>query len=219
MPPAPLITLAKSLERWLAAFGVFPRTTCKALAGIRGYLGDYVKALAHRQKDWPVHPSFPCLTEKEGDAGSLADPYFLQDFFVAKKIFERNPRRHVDVGSRIDGFVAHVALFRPIEVMDIRPARSFDPNVRFVQVDVSDPEKVPENYTDSLSCLHALEHFGLGRYGDPLLADGWKRGIQSFSRLLQPQGRLYLSVPIGRQRIEFNAHRIFGPTPSSMRHV
>jgi hypothetical protein len=125
----------------------------------------------------------------------------------------------VDVGSRIDGFVAHVALFRPIEVMDIRPARSFDPNVRFVQVDVSDPEKVPENYTDSLSCLHALEHFGLGRYGDPLLADGWKRGIQSFSRLLQPQGRLYLSVPIGRQRIEFNAHRIFGPTPSSMRHV
>ena len=39
------------------------------------------------------------------------DAYFHQDFVVARKIFERNPRLHIDVGSRVDGFVAHVATF------------------------------------------------------------------------------------------------------------
>jgi hypothetical protein len=63
---------------------------------------------------------------------------------------------------------------------------------------------------DSLSCLHALEHFGLGRYGDPVRFDGHLRGFANLARMLQPEGTLYLSVPIGAQRIEFNAHRVFG---------
>ena len=29
--------------------------------------------------------------------------------------------------------------------------------------------------------------------------------------LLQPGGTFYLSTPIGRQRVEFNAHRVFNP--------
>ena len=73
-------------------------------------------------------------------------------------------------------------------------------------------EPIPESltdYCDSLSCLHALEHFGLGRYGDPVRWDGHLRGLDNLHRVLRSGGRLYLSVPIGPQRIEFNAHRVF----------
>jgi hypothetical protein len=64
-------------------------------------------------------------------------------------------------------------------------------------------------YCRSLSCLHALEHFGLGRYGDPVSYEGHLTGLANLTLMLQTGGRLYLSVPIGPQRIEFNAHRVF----------
>jgi len=62
---------------------------------------------------------------------------------------------------------------------------------------------------DSLSCLHAVEHFGLGRYGDPVRYDGYALGLDNLYRMLKEGGKFYVSVPIGPQRIEFNAHRVF----------
>jgi hypothetical protein len=64
---------------------------------------------------------------------------------------------------------------------------------------------------DSVSCLHALEHFGLGRYGDALDSQGHARGFGNLARMTAPGGRLYLSVPIGRPRVLFNANRIIDP--------
>jgi SAM-dependent methyltransferase len=66
-----------------------------------------------------------------------------------------------------------------------------------------------ENFCDSVSCLHAIEHFGLGRYGDNLDYYGHLKGLENIYKLLKPGGKLYLSVPIGPQRIEFDAHRVF----------
>ncbi|MBM4100538.1 MAG: DUF268 domain-containing protein [Planctomycetes bacterium] len=135
--------------------------------------------------------------------------YFHQDLHVAQRIFLANPRRHIDVGSRIDGFVAHVASFRPIEIFDIRPATGTVPNVSVHQADLSETERVPEAICDSLSCLHALEHFGLGRYGDSIDPVGHEHGLSSLIRMLEPGGTLYLSVPVGPQEVLFNCHRRF----------
>jgi hypothetical protein len=66
-------------------------------------------------------------------------------------------------------------------------------------------------YCDSLSCLHALEHFGLGRYGDPIDPSGHEKGVRNMAALLKPGGTFYLSTPIGRERVEFNANRVFDP--------
>ena len=66
-------------------------------------------------------------------------------------------------------------------------------------------------YCDSLSCLHAIEHFGLGRYGDTIDARGYEHALTHLAYLLEPQGTLYLSTPLGRERVEFNAHRVFAP--------
>jgi hypothetical protein len=68
---------------------------------------------------------------------------------------------------------------------------------------------IPGGYCDSLSCLHAIEHFGLGRYGDPINPIGYQRGIANMAELLQPGGTFYLSMPIGQERVEFNANWVF----------
>ena len=39
--------------------------------------------------------------------------------------------------------------------------------------------------------------------------DGHIEGLRNLTKLLAPNGTLYLSVPMGPQRIEFNAHRVF----------
>lgn len=65
------------------------------------------------------------------------------------------------------------------------------------------------NYCDSVSSLHAIEHFGLGRYGDSIDFEGYLKGLDNVYKLLKKGGKFYLSVPIEPQRIEFNAHRVF----------
>jgi hypothetical protein len=70
----------------------------------------------------------------------------------------------------------------------------------------------PEAYQaccDSLSSLHAVEHFGLGRYGDPVDLFGHVKGFNSLAALIKPGGMLYLSMPIGPERVDFNANRVF----------
>ncbi len=160
--------------------------------------------------DFPFGKPYPCLGERFSESGSAKGHYFHQDLLVARRIFLNNPQIHFDVGSRIDGFVAHVASFRKIFVFDIRPLTSNITNVDFLQGDLM--AKVPErfkNYCDSLSCLHAVEHFGLGRYGDPIRSNGYLVGLDNLYQLLKSNGKFYFSVPIGPQRIEFNAHRVF----------
>jgi hypothetical protein len=70
-------------------------------------------------------------------------------------------------------------------------------------------DSLPAAYADSVSCLNALEHFGLGRYGDPVNFNGHRCGFANLARACESGGILYLSVPIGPQRVEFNAHRVF----------
>lgn len=197
---------------WLATFGLDPRTFIMGLRGLPAACRDYLKlrneirATGHA---WKTRFSRPCLTDRYQSSGPAAGHYFQQDLLVASRILARRPTRHIDVGSRVDGFVSHVAVFRKLEVIDMRPLSVSHPNIIFRQCDL---RHLPDDLIascDSVSCLHALEHFGLGRYGDAVDADGHAHGLSNLVRMLTPGGTLYLSVPIGAQRIEFNAHRVF----------
>jgi len=162
---------------------------------------------------FPVTVLYPCYKDRVETAGTASGAYFYQDLYVAQRIFDNKPQRHVDIGSRIDGFVAHVASFREIEIFDIRPLseKTGLPNILFKQADLmQDVDEIHRDYTDSISCLHALEHFGLGRYGDEICYDGYKTGFENISKILKQGGTFYFSVPMGYlQRIEFHAHRVF----------
>jgi hypothetical protein len=75
-----------------------------------------------------------------------------------------------------------------------------------------DPVVAPAEICDSISCLHAIEHFGLGRYGDPIDPEGHIKGFNNIVRMPKPDSRLFISVPIAsRTQVCFNAHRVLRP--------
>ena len=171
----------------------------------------FTRLAAARSREFPFASKYPMLFDAEAENGAAArGPYFWQDLLVAQRIFAANPVRHIDAGSRIVGFIAHVAAFRKIETLDIRPIPSDIPNVKFMQCDLMGevPAELVES-ADSVSSLHAIEHFGLGRYGDPLDPDGHLKGFANLVKLLKPDGTLHFSAPFGKQCVHFNAHRVF----------
>ena len=198
---------------WLLSsqFGLDPRIFLRSLRGLPVYLRDWTSF----RKGYAGSMKFmPCLHDRYEEGGATKSEYFWQDLLVARAIHAANPIKHVDIGSRVDGFVAHIASFRECEVFDVRPISTAVPGVVFRQADLMNPASLPATaggYCDSLSCLHAIEHFGLGRYGDPVNPQGYQRGITNMAQLLHPGGTFYLSTPIGQERVEFNANWVFDP--------
>ena len=183
----------------------------KKLVALPQLVRDYFQ-LRQQLRSVPGFPfgrAIPIVGDRLAESGVARGSYFHQDLYVARRIFAAKPERHVDIGSRVDGFVAHVASFREIEVFDIRPTSARAQSIVFRQANLMklDPSLVA--YCDSVSSLSVIEHFGLGRYGDPIDAAGHLKGLESIYAILRPGGTFYLSVPIGSQRINFNAHRVF----------
>jgi SAM-dependent methyltransferase len=204
---------ARRLLSLFKTFGIDPERGIGNAAALTWYFSDLM-ALRRQQalakSKFAFGKLYPCLDDRRAQGGTATGHYFHQDLLVARRIHQNNPVRHVDVGSRVDGLAAHVASFRPIVILDIRDTRADIPNMHFIQADLMRfPDATLVGQFDSLSCLHALEHFGLGRYGDPINWEGHLLGLENITALLAPRGKFYFSVPVGPQRVEFNAHRVF----------
>ena len=180
-----------------------------SLRNLQRYIRDRREWLKQGGKITHIHP---VLSDYSDSAGSARGHYFHQDLLVASLIAKKNPNRHIDIGSRIDGFVAHIASFRRIEVLDVRPLENTGHNnIVFIQEDVMNQTNT-HHTADSVSCLHAIEHFGLGRYTDSIDPDGYKKGFLNILKMVDIDGMLYISIPIGqRNEVHFNAHRVFHP--------
>ena len=201
----------RKLKQGLRFFGFDPIVLRDNLRNLAGYRRDLRLLRQQRGADrsFALGPFRPILNERAASAGTMSGHYFHQDLHVAQRIHAARPARHVDIGSRVDGFVAHVATFQPIEILDVRPLQSSKENISFRQADLMQLPQDMVGSTDSLSSLHAIEHFGLGRYGDPVDYRGHEKALLNIAEILRPGGTFYFSVPIGPSRIEFNAHRVF----------
>ncbi len=127
------------------------------------------------------------------------------------EMYSSNPDfRHIDVASSLY-FCGIVSTFVPIDFYDYRPA---DLRLDGLTTEHGDLLALPfeDNSVDSISCMHTIEHIGLGRYGDPLDPEGDLKAISELCRVVKPNGSLMIVVPVGAPRIEFNAHRIYLPT-------
>lgn len=149
--------------------------------------------------------TLPCLHNKTSTT-RFDKHYFYQDIWALKRIRESKPDYHVDVGSKIY-FVGFLTVFTKVTFIDIRPLIT---NLENFESKKGSILSLPyeNNSVRSLSCLHVAEHIGLGRYGDPLDPKGTKKAARELSRVLALGGNLFFSVPIGKPRVCFNAHRI-----------
>lgn len=152
---------------------------------------------------------YPCLTDWVPN--TPFDPhYFYQSAWLARSLrLNPPPIRHIDIGSDVR-MIATISAFIPVDFIDYRPLKAKLSNLRCLQGNITFLD-YSNGSIDSISSLHVVEHIGLGRYGDPIDVDGSIRAINEMKRVLAVNGRLYISVPVGRERVCFNAHRVFNP--------
>jgi hypothetical protein len=206
--------IALKVHRFLSTFLVDPIVLFAKWRAIPHFINNIINYKKLSEKDekfkFSLKEIYFTTQDKFLSSGSASGHYFLQDLWAARKIFKNSPIKHVDVGSRVDGFVAHVLTFCKVDYVDIRP---LDGTVEGLNCIIGSILNLPylNNEVESLSCLHVIEHIGLGRYGDPVDPKGHIKAIKELSRVLSPGGKLYFSTPIGKERLVFDAHRVFSP--------
>jgi hypothetical protein len=180
-----------------------------SLVALPGFVRDWL-----RYRDLPdaeplrLRDATPCLTDRL--ATSPYDPhYFQQAVWAAERIYANDPAEHVDVGSQLL-YVGMLAARIPVTFVDIRPLELSIAKLRPIAGNILGLPFADQSI-QSLSSLHVVEHIGLGRYGDSLNPRGTREAVAELQRVLAPGGNLFLSLPVGRPRVCFNAHRIHDP--------
>ena len=133
--------------------------------------------------------------------------YIYHPAWAARVLAKTKPDKHIDIASTLY-FCSIVSAFVPVEFYDFRPANLGLSNLKTGKADLTNLPFANESIK-SLSCMHSVEHVGLGRYGDRLDPDGDLKAIAELKRVLALGGNLLFVVPIGKPRIVFNAHRIY----------
>lgn len=133
--------------------------------------------------------------------------YLYHPAWAARVLARTRPAEHVDISSILQ-FATMLSAFVPTRFYDYRPAPLDIPGLTCGAADLA-ALPFADQSLPSLSCMHVLEHIGLGRYGDPLDPDGDLKAIAELVRVLAPGGNLLIATPVGRPRVQFNAHRIY----------
>jgi len=133
--------------------------------------------------------------------------YLYHPAWALRIILKNNPPKHVDISS-ILFFPAMLSASLPVEYYDYRPAKVTLTNLISKGANLL---KLPfkSNSIQSLSCMHTIEHIGLGRYGDEIDPEGDIKAITELKRVLKKGGDLLIVVPVGIPTIYFNAHRVY----------
>jgi len=183
----------------------------KFINGVIGYLWfikDFIKYRLLSKEKIRLCNLFPQLHDKK-----IVTPfdahYFFQQLWVFEEVLKNKPQSHTDVASsyELSGYLSKIV---PTKFIDYRPIETNLKNLEIIRGDIT---KLPvdDSKVESLSCLHVVEHIGLGRYGDSLDPEGFEKATAELSRVLSQHGNLYFSTPIGKENLYFNAHRVFNP--------
>ncbi|WP_224982621.1 DUF268 domain-containing protein [Geomonas agri] len=149
---------------------------------------------------------YPCLHDNTGTTG-FDRHYVYHLAWAARVLAQIRPEEHYDISSSLY-FATMVSAFIKVSFFDYRPAEL---QLSGLTSNRADLLSLPfaDASVRSLSCMHVVEHVGLGRYGDRLDPEGDLKAAAELKRVLAPGGDLLFVVPIGKPRIAFNAHRIY----------
>lgn len=197
----------------LRKIAVWGYNTLHPLAGFIPYLFDYCRFKKNRESlsdsrfKMNVNELYPCLNDNTGKTPFDAH-YIYHPAWAARILAKTEPKEHVDISSSLS-FVTIVSSFIKVHFYDYRPAELNLTNLSSGAVDIMSLPFV-DGSISSLSCMHVVEHIGLGRYGDPLHSKGDLLAVMELKRVLKSGGDLLFVVPVGRDaKIMYNAHRIY----------
>jgi len=190
-----------------------PLVRTKILSGLSKYPAYLRDLLRYRKMDGAepirLRDTYPCLFDRTAKT-TVDSHYFYQHVWAFEKIYHLKPKVHVDVGSSVD-FVGLLSVITEVQFIDIRPlVVSNVPNIQSIKGSILEMPYESDSL-ESVSCLHVAEHIGLGRYGDCLDPHGTQKAAAELTRCLAKGGNLFFSLPVGRPRLCFNAHRIHSP--------
>ncbi|MBT8604092.1 DUF268 domain-containing protein [Polynucleobacter paneuropaeus] len=151
---------------------------------------------------------YPCLLDWTVNTPFDAH-YFYQGAWLGRKLKTVNTKNHVDIASSVLT-ISVLSAFVDTVFVDYRPLKANLAGLKSIPGDILNLP-FDAGSQPSVSCLHVIEHIGLGRYGDPLNPMGSINAALELQRILSVGGNLYLALPIGRERICFNAHRVHSP--------
>lgn len=184
--------------------------TPKRIGAFFSFLRDYSR---FKKKSDPARfppirfiDTHPCLSDKISTT-PFDQHYTYHPAWAARILARTKPEFHVDISS-ILYFGTMLSAFIPVKFYDYRPA---DIRLSGYETGFADLKQLP--FSDesilSLSCMHTVEHVGLGRYGDALDPDGDLTSIREMIRVLAKGGHLLFVVPVGKAKLIFNGHRIY----------
>ncbi len=134
--------------------------------------------------------------------------YVYHTAWAARILYFEKPKKHIDISSDVR-FSSLISTFVKTEYFDIRELKIDLSNLNTGLADLVNLPFQSESIS-SLSCMHVVEHCGLGRYGDVVDPVADLKAINELIRVLKPDGRLYFVVPLASNpRINFNAHRVY----------
>lgn len=146
-------------------------------------------------------------TEATEDTG-FDRHYVYHPSWAARVLAQTKPTEHIDISSTLF-FIGIASAFVPVKFYDYRPADLILSNLSSGKADLTNLP-FDDNSVESISCMHVIEHIGLGRYGDPLDPDGDITAMKELMRVTKPGGDLLFVTPLaGKPRLAFNGHRIY----------
>ena len=136
------------------------------------------------------------------------DPHYIyHPAWAARVLAKTKPKFHIDISS-IFYIATTISAFIPIKFYEYRHSSV---NLSGLTLENIDLLKLPfkDKEVKSISCMHVIEHLGLGRYGDPIDPDSDLKAIDELKRVLAPKGNLLFVVPVGIPKIKFNSLRVY----------
>jgi hypothetical protein len=198
----------RNVRQWLMPI-INPKQSVVDLFEYRRYWRERRAYAAMPHSEPLLHSNdHPCLHDRTA-SHPLDAHYFYQAVWAFRAIMASGATHHVDIGSQTN-LVGMLTTITHTTFVDIRPLELDLENYACRTGSILSLP-FPDNSIQSLSCLHVAEHIGLGRYGDPLDPLGTQKACHELARVLAPGGQLFFSLPVGKPRVCFNAHRIHSP--------
>lgn len=167
--------------------------------------GEQVFAPDTMRKDWViVYQNLMCFK-------------LINDILASDPNFREGRRKLLDVGSNFST-VSFLSVYFDVAYLECRNDLPPDSYWKLPGIPLTllngEAQNIPtdDGSVDMITCLHALEHFGLGRYGDTIDYYGDQKALNEYERIMSDDGYLLLSVPFSPNdspRIQFHDQRIY----------